>query len=87
MTGGNSYDGKEWMIEQAIADIREELRVATIEFLPFKSPHEGIAIILEEFEELKEEVFKKVDLKDFQLMYKEATHLAAMALRFMIDVT
>jgi len=56
-------------------------------FGKFKSPHEGLAIILEEYEELKAEVFQQPDKCDKERMAEEAKHIAAMALRFMIDLT
>ena len=54
-------------------------------FAVFNSPHEGISVIREEFEELWDEV-KKRD-HDKATMRKEAKHLDAMALRFSVDLT
>lgn len=48
------------------------------------SAHEGYAVILEELDELKAEVWKRN--KDVNLMREEALHVAAMALRFIVDV-
>jgi len=73
--------------DEAIRAVKTELGEATINFQPFRSPHEGLAIILEEYEELKSEVFKRLVRRDTSLMKKEASHVAAMALRFMIDIT
>jgi len=72
---------------EAIQAVVAEHDVAITQFQPFRSPHEGIAIILEEYEELKAEVFKKFEERDIGRMNKEAKHVAAMALRFMIDLT
>ena len=74
-------------IEFAISQVEKELEVATTKFGSFASPHEGIGIILEEYEELKKEVFKQFDARDTGKMRKEARHLAAMATRFMVDLT
>ena len=67
--------------------IKEEYAEATDKFGKFLSPHEGLGVILEEFEELKAEVFKQFDVRSRDKMRKEAKHLATMALRFMVDIT
>ncbi len=73
---------------QAIAnEIADEAIRASCIFEPFHSAHEGLAIIMEEYEELKKEVFKKQSQYDMGKMRKEATHLGAMALRFIHDIT
>lgn len=64
----------------------EELESATRNYFPFASAHEGIAIIREEYLELEEEVFKKPSARSTERMRKEATQLAAMALRFVVDL-
>ena len=57
---------------------------------PFASAHEGVAVIEEEFLELRSAAFwdrkTKGDEAWLRLMEKEATQLAAMALRFLVDV-
>lgn len=50
---------------------------------PFNSAHEGFAVLLEEVEELKAEVFKRN--RDESAMFKEAVQVAAMAHRFIQD--
>lgn len=51
------------------------------------SAHEGFAVLLEEVEELKAEVFKGGKQKrDIKAMRAEAVQVAAMALRFIEDV-
>ena len=72
---------------EAVLEVDIEITKATKKFGPMLSPHEGLAIILEEYEELKAEVFKQFEKRDTLAMRKEAKHLAAMATRFMIDLT
>lgn len=71
----------------AMSLVSAEITTATTRFGAFKSPHEGLAIIQEEFEELKGEVFKHFDVRTDTDMEREATHLAAMAIRFLIDLS
>ncbi|KKK87358.1 hypothetical protein LCGC14_2754030 [marine sediment metagenome] len=66
------------LVDGAIAAARK--------FEPFNSAHEGLAVIWEEFEELKAEVFKNQSAYDMKAMRKEAVQLGAMALRFLYDV-
>lgn len=63
-----------------------ELRSAMAEYPEFSSAHEGLAVILEEFEELKSEVWKKDVQRDWGKIRREAVQVAAMAHRFLIDL-
>jgi hypothetical protein len=68
-------------------EILEEWDFARNKFGPFNSTHEGFAVLWEEFDELKAEVWKnskKHPTRD-QDMRKEAIQVAAMALRFLTD--
>lgn len=68
---------------QAILDsVATELMFATRKFGPFKSAHEGAAIIKEEFDEFWDEV--KANNRPAQRA--EATQLAAMAIRYLVDI-
>lgn len=67
-------------------DVAVELCVATKKNGPFNSAHEGLAVLWEEFEELKEEVFKKAKERDIDNMKQEAIQVGAMAMRFLIDI-
>ena len=73
--------------EEAIEGVCFELWLASGKFGEFKSAHEGLAVILEEYEELKAEVFKKSKKRDIEKLRKEAKHVATMGLRFMVDLT
>jgi len=72
--------------QQAIASVRVELRRAREKFPRFNSAHEGYAVILEEMDELWDEVMKKRVARSKSVMREEAIQIAAMAVRFMVDV-
>ena len=67
-------------------EVDEEHDFAIAKFPPFYSAHEGLAIIQEEFEELKQEVFVRQTQRSNTKMRKEAIQVATMALRFVIDI-
>ena len=69
----------------AMDDIFAELMSASSKFPPMASPHEGYAIILEELDELKEELFKQHHSRNPIALRKEAMQVGAIALRFMVD--
>lgn len=71
-------------IDKALASVREELIEACRRFDPMRSPHEGYAVILEELDELWAEV--KADKGDSTTGRAEAIQLAAMAIRYLVDV-
>lgn len=71
----------------AVLEIENEHGRAISRYPKFNSPHEGLAVIQEEFEELKAEVFLNHSKRDKERMRKEAIQLGAMALRFIIDCT
>lgn len=53
---------------------------------PMASAADGFAVILEELEELKAHVFTNPNRRNNDAMRAEAVQIAAMALRFIIDV-
>ena len=71
---------------QAILEIATEFDNASNAFPPFTSPHEGYAILKEEVDELWDEVKKKPSLRSNMALEKEAIQVAAMALRFLVDI-
>ena len=80
-------DGEFTNLRQAMDEVDDECYEAFNKFPPMVSPHEGLAIIQEEFEELKAEVFLQHDVRTKEAMRHEAKQVAAMALRFMVDLT
>ncbi len=71
---------------QAITATIVELDRASVKYPAFNSHHEGYAVILEELEELKLEIFKRIEARDTDLLQRETIQVAAMALRFLIDL-
>jgi hypothetical protein len=69
---------------EVLLDVTDELVSATSVYGPMTTAHEGYAVILEEVDELKAEVWKKH--KDPARMREEAIQIAAMAMRFVIDI-
>ena len=63
--------------------ILDEYWSAKRKFPKFNSAHEGIAVIEEEFLELRQEVFWGKEPKNMKM---EAIQLAAMSIRFLVDV-
>lgn len=77
--------------EQLIA--RDALSLAHFELVqamqnwpPFNSAHEGYAVLAEELDELWQHVKTNQKRRDLRAMRKEALQVAAMALRFAIEV-
>ena len=70
--------------EQWIDQILAEYNCATQKFGKFNSAHEGYAVLLEEVDELWDEIKKKD--ADYRSMQDEARQVAAMALRFLVDI-
>ncbi len=68
--------------ELVIDEVREELRRAITKHHPMQSAHEGYAVILEELDELWQEVKHGTP----ENARKEALQVAAMAIRFIIDL-
>jgi hypothetical protein len=71
--------------EAAIKEVVNEYCRAVKKFGPFNSAHEGYGVILEELDELWDEIKAKQELRSATNMREEASQVAAMGLRFMID--
>jgi len=72
-------------INEAIHEIISEYTMAVACHKKFNSAHEGYAVLLEEMDELKEQVWKKKEGRDMDKMRREAVQVGAMALRFLTD--
>jgi hypothetical protein len=72
-------------IDVALNAARDELYAAIKAFPPFRSAHEGVAIVDEEMQEFRDAAYwpHKDETGDEEV---EATQLAAMALRYLVDV-
>ena len=60
----------------------EVQRAQTEHALDFASDHEAIGVLLEEFEELKAEVWKKREHRDRRAMIHECVQVAAVAIKW-----
>lgn len=67
-------------------DALTELKRARSLFGPMHSAHEGLAVIMEEMDELKEHVWMNQKKRNMDAMYKECIQVAAMALKFASDI-
>lgn len=73
--------------DEALAAIHAEAARAADLHQPMHSCHEAIAVIEEEFLELRETVFRaKRGTDDLEAKRKEAVQLGAMVVRFLTDV-
>ncbi len=74
-------------IDDALALVNAEIEDAYKKFpRSSASAHEAFAILLEEADELKAEVWKGPKTRDYEKMQKEAVQVAAMAVRLILDV-
>lgn len=69
-------------LDAALAMVRAECLVAMGKFPPFNSAHEGYGVLLEKVDELWAEVKRNWN----QGAREEAVQVAAMAVRFLLDV-
>lgn len=74
-------------LRSALDDVIREFKSASSSHDKFNSAHEGFAILYEEVDELWDWVKKKEKNRSKKEMRGEAKQIAAMALRFMVDLT
>lgn len=73
-------------ISDIIDEVRAELSRAIDGFPAFNTAHEGYAVLLEEVDELWAHVKVKQGKRDVVRMQREAVQVAAMAIRFALDL-
>lgn len=71
---------------EALQEVITELENARANWPPMASAHEGYAILAEEMDELWEQVKINQKRREPAKLRSEAKQVAAMALRFMIDI-
>ena len=84
--GRDATAGLSFRACEAVGEMARELKRATDMHGNFNSAHEGYAVILEELDELKEHVWMRAEKRDKEVMRKEAIQVAAMAMRFVLEV-
>jgi len=72
--------------ETSIQEVINELDLAIRSWPSMNSAHEGISVIKEEVDELWDIVKKKPKDRDNKQMRAEAVQIAAMAIRFIVDI-
>lgn len=79
---------------KALKEVTHELRRLktlcddpTHPFGDLQSVHQAYALLLEELDELWDEIKKKNDKRNPEAMREEAMQIAALAIRFMTDLT
>lgn len=74
------------LVTDVLDDVRAEVTRAMAKFPPFNSAHEGWAVLYEEVDELWEDVRAKQGDRRLEDMRAEAIQVAAMAVRFALDI-
>lgn len=69
-----------------LLDVQEEFYRAIKKHAPLNSAHEAYAVILEELDEYKAEVWKKRSNRDSAAMRAELVQIAAMCMRAVEDL-
>lgn len=78
--------GADSRVDIVLREVAQEVRSACTKFPPFNSAHEGYAVLLEEVDELWQEVKVKQGMRLASKLRKEAIQVAAMAVRFALDL-
>lgn len=73
-------------LQMVFSAVAAEVRTAKAKWPPFNSAHEAFAVLDEERCELRQHVHTKQANRDLAAMRKEAIQVAAMAVRFALEV-
>ena len=73
-------------INNILIDVKSELHRANKKFRLFHSAHEGLGVLFEEFQELTDEIKKRPDRTDYELIKQEAIQVAAMAVKLVLSI-
>lgn len=77
-------------MKPAVSDILDGIEAEVLRaqglHSPLNSDHEAYAVMQEEVDEFWQEVKKKREHRNRQHLEKEAIHIAAMAVRFIVDL-
>ena len=73
-------------LDAVFAAVCTEVTTATNNWPPMNSAHEAYAVLLEEVDELWDHVKTNQKRRDLVAMQKEAIQVAAMAVRFALEV-
>lgn len=71
-------------LDDALEIVRQELLSAVEQHGDFASVHDGYGVLLEEVDELWDEIKKKPKNRNIDNLRKEASQIAAMAVKFMM---
>lgn len=82
----SSFNVCDPVVAEVLARVYAEQHGAASKFPPFNSAHEGFAILNEEVDELWQHVKVKQGQRDVDAMLAEAVQIAAMAIRFAVDL-
>lgn len=74
------------MLQDILNAIGDEVERAELIHAPLNSAHEAYAVILEELDEFKAEVWKKAKYRDIQAMQTELIQCAAMCARSLLNL-
>ena len=74
------------LYSRVLREVSEELDAALRKHAKLNSAHEGYAVILEELDELWDEIKVRQSKRRPKKMKREAIQVAAMAMRFVMEV-